>query len=131
MSILKIKMKKYFEKYPDYLPIWREKTKKKGFIIPAAVMFEFYDEGIRFGPEPPKRGIRLVSFLELLWKHYKALPDRKQYMSLPNRKEYMSLPLELRGDAYFALYEDIVKNDLEPNWKIKIRRKRHKNYKKI
>ncbi len=130
MSILREKMKEFFEIYPEYFRTYKKKTKKmkkkkKGIIIPAGVLYKFYEEGIRFGPEPPERGMQLEKFLELLWRHYKALPDRKEYMSLPNREQYKSFPKELHGDAYFALYEDTVKNEFKPNFENKIIRKRH------
>jgi len=81
---------------------WRKRR-----IIPRQVLNTIWWEfGIKIESEPPKTGMGLKRFLELIWQIG---------LSCPNS--------ETRASALF-IYENTVKFELMPNWKLKVRAKK-------
>ena len=87
-------------KYPNLWDRWVKKS-----IIPGVVLLKLWDMGFKFQYEPPKDGIRLKTFLELLWKRYQSLPAGKD------------------KDNTLSLYIDTVKSELMPDYRDKIKSK--------
>ena len=81
---------------------WR----KKG-VIPLQVLNTIWWEfGIKFEPEPPKSGLGLNRFLELIWQVAVSEQDSAT-----------------RSSASF-IFKDTVKFELMSNWKSKLRAKK-------
>ena len=80
---------------------------QKRRIIPHLVLNKnWWDFGIKIEAEPPKTGMGLKRFLELIWQVVLSEQDS-----------------ETRVAALF-LYEDTVKSELMPNWKFKVKAKK-------
>jgi hypothetical protein len=81
---------------------WRKRR-----IIPRQVLNTIWWEfGIKIESEPPKTGMGLKRFLELIWQIGLSEQDN-----------------ETRAAALF-IYQDTVKSELMPNWKFKVRAKK-------
>ncbi len=74
--------------------LWRRWNKKS--IIPCQVLVNVWDYGIKFMEEVPNTGMKLGTFLELLWKLSNSLPNG----------EYKN--------AVLNLYIDTVQSELYP-----------------
>jgi len=80
---------------------------QKRRIIPRPVLNTIWWEfGIKIEYEPPKTGMGLKRFLELIWQVGLSCPDSGT-----------------RAAALF-IYEDTVKSELMPNWKLKVKAKK-------
>jgi hypothetical protein len=78
----------------------------KDAIIPCVVLLTIWNYGIEFCNEPPDKGMRLGSFLELIWQFYNSFSKSK-----------------IGGEA-LNLYIDTVKSELMPNWRKQVKAKR-------
>ena len=83
--------------------LWDRWVKKE--VIPHEVLINIWDYGIKFCVPPPSHGLKMATFLELLWNHYKSLPEGKC------------------RDAALHLFIDTVESELTPYWKDKIKSK--------
>ena len=81
---------------------WRKRR-----IIPRQVLDTIWWEfGIKIEPKPPKTGMGLMRFLDLIWQVGLSEQDS-----------------ETSAAALF-IYEDTVKSELMPNWKLKMKAKK-------
>jgi len=81
---------------------WRKRR-----IIPRQVLNTIWSEfGIKFEPESPETGMGLKRFLELIWQVAISEQDSAT-----------------RAAALF-IFENTVKFELMPNWKLKVRAKK-------
>lgn len=80
---------------------WKERD-----TIPCEVLSALHETGIMLEPEPPKTGMGIMRFLELLWDFI---------LSCPNNKT---------SAAALAIYENTVRFELMADWKKKVRPKK-------
>ena len=93
------------KKYPNLWDRWNKKE-----VIPNVVLLRIWDSGLKIFPEPPTHGLKLGTFLDLLWKLYLSQPEGKD------------------RDAVIYFYIDTVQSERLPYWRNKIRRKEKLRY---
>lgn len=140
MSIIEDIIYEEAKKNSNYLRKWNDES-----IIPAIVMGRLWDIGIRLRTDRPKHGMKLINFLELVWKRYLALradpyiggsnksPRRKQ-LGIKNKDKKRGKPRGIKPhkievgnlcEDYYSLFEDTVEHVMNPPWKHKIKRKKN------